>query len=209
MTLETYIAFTAAAALLILVPGPSVMVVVSHSMNNGLKQSFFTILGVAFSHSIFFCITSLGLTTILLASAEIFVLMKWAGAVYLIWLGIKQFREKPEALKAKDAKMSASKRSNRSLFLQGFLVNMTNPKALIFYAVFFPPFLNPGSALAIQLVILGATFIAILIIISFIYAMIAYRTRVLFKSRRSIKIQNRVTGSLLISAGLILAGTKK
>lgn len=201
MALEVYLAFVVAATLLIVTPGPSVMVVVSHALSYNLCRSWLTIWGIAASHTLFISLTALGLAALLLTSTAIFGWIKWLGAAYLIWLGIKAWRAKSVSAET-DQLVSAE--SNWSLFLQGFAVNMTNPQALVFYAAFFPPFMNPARPIVPQLLIMGATFITILVLISFLYAFIAARTRTLFAGRQQGQLQNRLTGLLLIGAGLIL-----
>lgn len=205
MLLETYIAFVLASALLIVAPGPSVMVVVAHAMACGERRSLYTILGIATSHSLFFVVTAVGVAALLGALADTFVWVKLVGAAYLIWLGWQQWRADPEV---SFAVARGARRTALSLFLQGFTVNTTNPKALIFYAAFFPPFLNPTASVATQLLIMGTTFVALLIVISFAYAIVAARARRLFSKPRQVRIQNRITGTLLIGVGVGLAAVR-
>ncbi len=204
MTPEVYIAFVVAAAILIVAPGPSVMLIVSHAMGPGLKRSLFTIAGEATSHALFISIATLGLAPVLMASAKIFGWLKWIGAAYLIWMGIRQWRANARSATCN----SQTQGSKWSCFFQGFTVNTTNPKALVFYAAFFPPFLSSKMAVIPQLIILGLTFLAIFVIISFFYALLADRTRALYKNPKHIRLQNRITGGLLVSAGVALAAIK-
>lgn len=202
MTLDVYLAFVVAATVLIVIPGPSLMVVVSHAMGVGLRPSWFTIFGVAASHTVFFLITALGLSAFLLSFAHIFIWIKWIGVAYLIWMGIKQWRAKPKPL---EAKADETSKPWWSLFFQGFAITMTNPKALVFYAMFFPPFLNPANPVVPQLLIMGVTFLLILLLTCFLYALVAAQTRSWFSKPNHIRWQNRITGSLLIGAGVLLA----
>jgi threonine/homoserine/homoserine lactone efflux protein len=202
MALETYLAFLLAAALLIVIPGPSVMVVIAHAMAWGERRSLFTILGIALSHSLFFAVTAAGVAAILGLMASLFTWVKLAGAAYLIWMGLRQWRA---PARTPDMERAHGGKTGWSMFLQGFAVNTTNPKALLFYAAFFPPFLNPAAAVAPQLLILGATFVALLILISLGYAIAAARVRRLFSTPRQVKVQNRISGTLMIGAGVGLA----
>ena len=204
MHIEIYLAFVVASVLLILAPGPSNMVIVSHALGFGFRRSARTILGVAFSHALFFSIAAFGLDRFLMASATGFYWLKWIGAGYLIWIGIQQWRSK---VPDRTSQVNASKRSNHSLFWQGFLVNSTNPKALVFYAVFFPPFLDTSLSVPTQLLVLGITFLLILIVISLFFAALASRTATFFGSRR--KLQNRITGSVMVGAGAALAAVNE
>ncbi len=205
MSLETYLAFVLASALLIVAPGPSVMVVVAHAIAWGERRSLYTILGVAASHSLFFAITAVGVAALLATLADLFTWVKLAGALYLIWLGVRQWRANPESGALSEGEL---RRGRTSLFLQGFAVNTTNPKALVFYAAFFPPFINPQAPVATQLIIMGATFVALLIGISFGYAVAAARARRVFHRPEQVRVLNRVTGTLLIGAGVGLAAAR-
>ncbi len=205
MLLETYVAFVIASALLIVVPGPSVLVVVSHATSCGERRSLYTILGVATSHAMFFAVTAVGVAALLSALADALAWMKLAGAGYLIWLGWQQWRADPKAVSLAE---EASSRTSLSLFLQGFAVNTANPKALVFYAAFFPPFLSPAHSVAGQLIIMGSTFVVLLITISFAYAALAARAREHFSNPAQVRAQNRLTGTLLIGAGVSLAAVR-
>jgi len=202
---ETYIAFFLASALLIVVPGPSVLVVVAHAMTFGQRRSLYTILGIAMSHSLFFAVTAVGVAALLGQLEHVFPWVKLGGAAYLVWLGVRKWCTDPEAALAPAA---PTPRSAGSLFLQGFAVNTTNPKALVFYAAFFPPFLDPSAPVAGQLLAMGGTFVALLIGISFGYALAAARARRWLGTPRRVRIQNRISGTLLIGAGLGLAAAR-
>lgn len=204
MTWNTYLAFIVAATVLIVTPGSNMMTIVSHAMQYGLRRSLFTIAGVSISHSMFFAITSLGIAALLMKSAAVFQWVKWIGVAYLLWMGIKQWITNPSLSEAEVAR-STDDRPGWSLALQGFTVNTTNPNALVFYAAFFPPFLNPSIPVGPQLIVMGASFVSILIVVSLIYALIADRSRTLFTTPKQRKTQSRISGSLLIGAGLLLA----
>lgn len=205
MTIETFLAFIAAATLLIIIPGPTNMVVVSSAMRFGLKMSLWTILGAALSHTIFFSISFAGLATILLASATVFEWIRWIGVGYMIWLGVRQWtsRVSPMQEGRSQAVVSAW-----SLLLQGFAVNTTNPKALVFYAAFFPPFVNPNSPIIPQLMLMALVFIAIFVIVAVIHGFAAAQARSLMTNPRQVKLTNRVAGSFLIGAGVLLAAAR-
>lgn len=202
MSIETYLTFIVAATVLILAPGPSVMVIVSHAMSLGVPNSLFTIAGIALSDIFFISIAAFGLATFVLVSVSLLPIIKWFGVVYLIWLGIQQWpgQEKLESYEEK----TVDRRPCWSLFLQGFAVNTTNPKALIFYVAFFPPFLNPDASIVSQLLILLITFIVISIVVSLFYAILAAKSSNFFSNPKKRKIQYKITALLLILAGVIL-----
>ncbi len=206
MCLEVYFTFIASAFVLIIVPGPTNMVIVSSSMKHGFKSSIWTVAGAALSHTLFLSITCLGLAAVLLASAQIFEIIRWFGVLYLIWLGIKLLISKDTQFHTGNKPV---KTSAHSLFLQGLTVNTTNPKALIFYSAFFPPFINPKLLVTPQLIILGSTFIMIFLIVALFHGYIADRIRILFSKPEHIILQNRISGVFLIGAGLLLATVKR
>ena len=206
MELETYLAFVAAAALVIASPGPSMLLIVARAMRFGARHSLVTIAGVAASHSMFFAVAAFGVTTLLGTLASWFVVLKYLGAAWLIALGVRQWRADP----AIELDVDAEPAGNRlAAFLQGFLVTTTNPKALVFFAVFFPPFVNVDARWAPQLLVMGTTFVALLIAISFAFASLAARTRSLFGDARRVRVRNRVTGSLIAGAGVGLAASSR
>lgn len=204
MTLDIYLAFLVAATVLIIIPGPTNMVVVSSAMKAGFRQSLWTISGAAVSHAFFFSITSLGLATLLIASARFFEWLRWIGAGYLVWLGLRYWMASHVPREPRSARTAGRA---LSLFLQGFTVNTTNPKALVFYTAFFPPFINLRASVGPQLFLLGMTFVTIFISVAMAHAYGATRARELFRSPSLIRLQNRIAGSLLIGAGVFLALT--
>ncbi len=206
MNSTLYLAFVIAATLLILAPGPSVAVVVAHGVSFGWRRALSTIAGEALAHFAFIFITALGISSTLLAFAGAFTVLKWAGAVYLVALGVRQWFAAPVAL---DMDAPASHGAPAALFWQGFVVTMTNPKAIVFYAAFFTPFLDPARALAPQFVLLGATFLTIFVCASAGYAGLAARVRRWFTDPRHGRWANRASGSLLIGAGVGLAAVRR
>ncbi len=201
MNVEIYLAFVLAATLLIVAPGPSVMVVVAHAMTAGWRRSLSTIGGEAAAHLVYIVLTALGISSALLAFAGIFSTLKWIGAACLVLLGLRQWMSAPP----EEVPPEARPRALRSMFAQGFAVTITNPKAIVFYAAFFTPFLDPARPLLLQFLILGATFLAIFVVASIAYAVVAERGRIWARSRT----YNRISGSILIGAGLALVAARR
>lgn len=206
MSLETYFAFLVAAVVLIIIPGPTNMVVVSSALRYRFQRTIWTILGAAVSHTFFFCVASLGIATVLLASAKLFEIVKWIGVGYLIWLGIGQIRAKQNLLSAVEERVSGNA---WSMFLRGFAVNTTNPKALIFYSSFFPPFINSTAPVGPQLVIMGITFVNLFLLIAIAHAYSAAKASEFFKNPRQLRKINQVSGTILLGAGALLAFTSR
>lgn len=205
MTCEAFFAFFAAAIVLIVIPGPTNMVVVSSALQHGFKRSIWTIVGAAVSHAFFFSIAFAGLATVLLTSAALFEWIRWVGVGYLIWLGIQHWTSRIDPVPGdiSDPVVSAG-----SLFLRGFAVNTTNPKALVFYAAFFPPFVDPHAPVIPQLTLMGVVFVGIFVVVAAVHSFAAARARGLMRNPRYTRLVNWVSGSFLIGAGVLLASVR-
>lgn len=201
MPLELYLAFVLASAVLILVPGPNVTLLVATSLAYGARRALATLAGTSAAIALQLLITALGMTSLMALLASGFEWLRWAGVAYLIWLGIRQWRAAPVALEDVDPQAVPA----RTLFWHGFLVSATNPKTWLFYAAFFPQFVAPASPAGPQLALLCATFLMLATLLDGSYALLAGRLRTFFRGQRRARLRNRVTGSLLIGAGLGLA----
>lgn len=201
MNLELYLAFVAATVVLILLPGPNVALIVANSLSYGARRALLTVAGIASAMALQLTITAIGMTSLLLVLAEWFEWLRWLGVAYLLYLGIRAWRAP-----ATDPDVAASAaRSGRRLFWQGFLVSATNPKVLLFYAAFFPQFIDPAGPLVQQLGLLSVTFVAIALVLDSGFALAAGRIRVWLEDATAARLRNRLTGGLLIGAGLGLA----
>ncbi len=206
MTPEVFISFLLASTLLIIIPGPTVITIMSHSIADGNCQSLKTILGATLAHSIYIGITSFGINEIIMLSLKYFIIIKWIGVTYLVYSGLKKILiAKKNALLP--AESSLKKKKGGSYFLQGFAVTISNPKAIVFYGVFFPPFLNPTASLLPQYLILGITFITVFIALSVLSAYFASKLSGFLASKNKWLV-DRVSGLMMILAGCILATVK-
>ncbi len=205
MNLELYLAFVVAAAVLIVIPGPNVMLIVAHSLGHGPRRALMTVAGTNACQVIQLAITCVGMASILLFVAPWFEWLRWAGVGYLIFLGVREWRARPDA--PADAPGGAA--SAKACFWQGFIVSATNPKTLLFYAAFFPQFVDPALPPGFQMVVLSVTFVAIALVFDGSYALLTGRARRWFVNERRARVRNRVTGTLLIGAGLGLAIVRK
>jgi len=199
MDLNLYIAFFAATTIMILLPGPSVMLTVAHSISFGWRRALATVAGATIGVGIQLAITLVGMTSLMVLMAEWFEWLRWAGVAYLVYLGIQQWRAQPVSEVAPEV------RSGRSLLIQGVVVTTANPKSMIFLAAFFPQFVDPLAAPGPQFVLLGVTFLAITFIFTALWAVVAGHAGSAFRTGRGIVLRNRITGSLMIGAGLGLA----
>ncbi len=199
MDLNLYIAFFAATTIMILLPGPSVMLTVAHSISFGWRRALATVTGATIGVSIQLAITLVGMTSLMVLMAEWFEWLRWAGVAYLAYLGIQQWRAIPEANAA------PVMRSGRSLLIQGVVVTTANPKSMFFLAAFFPQFIDPVAAPGPQFALLGVTFLAITFGFTALWAVVAGHAGTAFRTRRGIRLRNRIAGSLMLGAGLGLA----
>jgi threonine/homoserine/homoserine lactone efflux protein len=198
LDLQLYLAFVAATAVMILLPGPSVMLTVAHSLSFGATRALVTVSGAVLAIALQLLVTMIGLSWLMLILAESFEMLRWAGVAYLVWLGIQQWRAPV------DPPGAVLPVSSRRLFGQGFLVTIANPKSLIFLAAFFPQFVDPTTPWLPQMALLGVTFVVIGFVLTGAWGFAADRSRVWFRGRRA-RIRNRIAGSLMIGAGLGLA----
>ncbi len=198
MSLELYVAFVLASAALIVMPGPNVALIVGTSIAHGRRAGLITVAGTSAAMVPLLALTVLGLQALLEAGASLFEWLRWIGVAYLIWLGVRTWRSVPTLLSP-----SARPPSTRLVFWQAALVSVTNPKTLLFYAAFFPQFLNPAADPTAQLLVLSATFLVLALVLDSTWALLADRARPLLTGRA--RLRNRITGGFLIGAGVGLA----
>jgi threonine/homoserine/homoserine lactone efflux protein len=203
MPLELFLGFAAASALLILMPGPMVALIVSNSVNDGFKSGLLTVAGSCAAMIVHLVAVCAGLATLLAAMGETLFWLKWAGALYLLYLGLRAIVSTPKAI---DAPEGAGKSVNRTL-IEAFVVGLTNPKTLLFYAAFFPLFIAPDRPVLPQLLIMSATFLAIACGLDCCWAAAATRARPFLA--RAGRWTNRVTGGVLILAAAGLAAMRR
>jgi len=205
MQLETFLAFLAATAIVILIPGPSVMLTVAHSLALGSRRAMMTVAGTMAAIVLQLAVTAVGMNAFMLLLAEWFEVLRWAGVAYLIYLGIQQWRAKITTLEERDGIQVPLPR----LFWQGFIVSVSNPKTLFFYMAFFPQFVDPTVSTALQMAVLCPSFLIVATLLTSGYALFAGALRGWFRSRRRILWRNRVSGTLMLSAGIGLALARK
>jgi len=198
MSIETWLAFAGATEILLLIPGPTVLLVVSYALGQGWRTALPMAIGVALGDFTAMTLSMLGVGALLATSAEVFTVLKWIGAAYLVWLGVKLWRA-GGALAAEPRSSSASR---AKMLGHAWLVTALNPKSLTFFVAFLPQFLDPHASFARQMVVFEATFLILAFTNAFGYALVASRAGALVKNPRAIKAVNRVGGSCLIAAGV-------
>jgi threonine/homoserine/homoserine lactone efflux protein len=204
MTLETWLAFSAASVVLLLIPGPTILLVISYALGQGWRVALPMAAGVALGDFTAMTLSMLGIGALLMASASVFTVLKWAGAAYLIWLGIKLFR----AGGTLEARPNTQGTSRVKMLAHAWLITALNPKSITFFVAFLPQFLDPKAPLLPQMVIFETTFLVLAFLNAFGYALVASRARNLFRSERAIRVFNRTGGTLLVGAGIATAASK-
>lgn len=200
MTLTTYLLYLAAVALLVLTPGPTMLMCMTNSVNHGARRAMTSVAGSVTAVLGVMLLSAMGLGAVLSASETAFTVLKVAGAAYLIWLGIKTFRSEAPAIDiAGDAPAP-----RRSFFAQGFLVGASNPKAILFFAAFFPQFLDPSSPIAPQFATLALTFMAFEFSVLTLCALGVARLAPVLRASSTVRLINRVSGGLFAAMGSLL-----
>lgn len=199
MPIEHWLAFVAASAILLIIPGPTILTVISYSVAHGRRANVPLVAAVALGDSTALGVSLLGLGTLLAASAFWFTVVKWAGGLYLLYLGIKLLRA---GLSATEMAAPAVPGSRWRLFANTYLVTALNPKGIVFFVAFLPQFIDPHTAVAQQLWILAATFVTLATLNAGLYAVFAGAARKLLASPRARRRFHIAGGSLLSTAGV-------
>lgn len=205
MEIEIWLAFTASSIALLLIPGPTVLLVLSYALTHGRRVALATAAGVALGDLIAMTASLVGLGALVLASATLFTVLKWIGATYLIYLGIKLLRSAPHSLEPSEV----SRGTGTNIFWHACAVTALNPKSIAFFIAFVPQFLNPNAALAPQFTLLIATFVALAAANALIYALLADRMRARIRKPATLRLLNRTGGGALIGMGALAATVQR
>ncbi len=206
MSLDHWLAFTAATAVLLIIPGPTVLLVVSYALGHGRKAASASVAGVALGDFTAMTSSMLGLGALLAASAALFTILKWIGAAYLVYLGIKLFRAP-----VSDPGSAAAAPETRSarIFLHLYAVTALNPKSIVFFVAFLPQFLDLSAPILPQIVIFETTFLVLATLNALSYAAMAAAARRTIRKPSVQRAVNRVGGSILIGAGVAAVALKR
>lgn len=208
MSIEHWLAFVAASAILLASPGPTILLVISYALGHGRRFAAATVAGVALGDFTAMTASMLGLGALLAASAAIFTVLKWIGAAYLIYLGIKLWRA-PVADTAAAGEAQESDGSALRIFLHTYVVTALNPKSIIFFVAFLPQFLDTARPVFTQMLIFETTFLVLATLNAGTYALMASMARQTIRKPRVQRAVNRTGGSLMIGAGLLALGWRK
>ena len=209
MPLSTWITFVIAAMLIAISPGSGAVLSMTHGLAFGLKKASATVLGLQLGLLLVLVIAGAGVGSLLLASELAFSIAKTVGALYLIYLGVCQWRAKAEPMTGTDGVTAASVPGFGKRVLTGFLTNATNPKGIIFMVAVLPQFITQHAPLLPQLAILGLTMVAIDTVVMHSYALLAASMQRFFRDARALRKQNRFFGGVLMLIGAALFFVKR
>jgi homoserine/homoserine lactone efflux protein len=202
MPLDTWLAFFVAAWVISLSPGAGAISCMSAGMRYGYARAAWNILGLQAGILFVLVIVAAGLGAIIAASTTLFGAVKWLGAAYLVWLGIQQWRSPAAAAIDGGANVSGTP---RQLLLNGFLVNATNPKSIVFMLAVLPPFIDPALPQLPQYVVCGATLFFTDLVVMSVYTGLAAKVLRALRQPRHVRWVNRTFGGLFVAAGAVLA----
>lgn len=200
MELHVYLAFVIAATIMILSPGPSVLLTIAHSISFGWQCALATVAGETMGIAVQLIVAAIGLTSLLNIVAGAFQWLCWIGAIYLVYLGINQWRSASKPLK-----FDTSTVSKKNLFVQGLVITIPNPKSLIFIAAFLPQFIDATRPLGLQFAFIVPTFLVITFTVTSVWALVTGNVRGILQSKRVFQLILRTAGVLMIIAGVGLA----
>jgi homoserine/homoserine lactone efflux protein len=202
MSLELYIAYVLTCVLIAVIPGPTVTVIVANSLRYGARAGLLNVAGTQLGLALMMLILVVGLSSVIAAMGWLFDWLRWAGAAYLVWLGYRLLRS-PDVVLEKNSESAP----RGGFFLQGFLVMMANPKALLWFGAFIPQFVDPNGNYVAQIVGLSLTAMAVALVSDGAYAVLTGRAGALLSKKR-IRLVSRLSGGFLIGGGIWLALTR-
>jgi len=203
MPLDLYLAFVVAAAVVLAVPGPTILLVVATALGRGTGAALRSVIGVAAGDALAVTVSLAGLGALLAASAAAFTVLKWAGALYLIYLGVQAWRH--AGAHADDSAPPPTDGTIR----KAFVVTALNPKSIAFFVAFLPQFVDPAAPAGPQWLLLGTTFVVLATVNGIAYALLAGRLRRLFAGVTARRRLDRAGGTALIGAGVLTASLER
>lgn len=209
MPFETWAAFVAASTLLLLIPGPTILLVLSYALSQGRRVAVSTAAGVALGDLIAMSASLAGLGALVLASATLFTVLKWIGAVYLVWLGIKLLRSAPGTGLDPGNLPGGEHVRARETFVHATTVTALNPKSIAFFIAFVPQFVDVAVPLLPQFALLTATFVTLATLNALAYALLADRLRGAIRRPRVLGWITRAGGGTLVGMGILTATAQR
>lgn len=207
LSLELYLGFIAATLILCVMPGPVVTYLVACGIRQGPRAAMAGLAGTTSALLVHMVLVLAGLAPLLAALGPWAEILKLAGAAYLVWLGLQAFRAPYEDPNLPEGAKGHAKPG--TIYRHGFLIGVTNPKSLAFYAAFFPQFIDHAAPAAPQLIVLAITFVTVGTISDGAFGLAAGKLAPYLKGRRAQMLRNRITGTVLVAAGIGLALSRR
>ncbi|WP_426150690.1 homoserine/homoserine lactone efflux protein [Pseudomonas sp. DC3000-4b1] len=207
MAWHTWLAFLVASWVISLSPGAGAIASMSSGLRYGFARGYWNALGLQLGLALQIAIVAAGVGAILATSAMAFTLIKWFGVAYLLYLAVRQWRAAP--MDMSDAAATLEGASRAGLVFRGLLVNVSNPKALVFMLAVLPQFIDPSAPLLIQYLIIGATMVSVDLIVMAGYTGLASRVLRLLRSPRQQRRLNRTFAGLFVGAATLLASLRR
>jgi threonine/homoserine/homoserine lactone efflux protein len=201
--LEIWIAFALASAVLLAIPGPTVMLVVSYALGRGRESAWATVPGVSLGDLTAMTLSLAGAGAVLAASATLFTALKLCGAAYLIWLGVRLWRTAPDRMRLSPE--GHAPQALRAMFWNAYVVTALNPKSIVFFIAFVPQFVTAEAPLPPQFVILVATFVGLAATNTLLWALLAGEMHTRFARPGALRLISRIGGCFLVGAGVLTA----
>ena len=202
MPLENWLAYTFVTTTFLLIPGPTILLVISYSLISGRQVVFALLLGVGLGDIVAMILSFIGVGLLLQTVAIAFQFLKWIGAAYLIWLGIRMWRSASESMEL--SAITDNKVWN-AIMANAFVITALNPKSIVFFLAFLPQFINSEKSFIPQSLILGSTFLVLAILSVLFYSLLASYTGQKMRLSLIHRWTNRIGGCLLIGAGGMIA----
>lgn len=207
MTTTSWLLFAATEAALSLSPGPAVMLVVGCGIAHGWRRSLCATLGILCANGVYFTLSATGVGTLIAASGQLFAVIRWIGAGYLIYLGLMAIFGKPSPLTISN--QTGKPRGGMAIFRSALLLQLANPKALLMFVAILPQFIDPAAPIGPQMLILAALSIVPEFCILLGYGMLAARASNWATQPRYARMTDRVAGTLVLMAGIVVAGVNR
>jgi homoserine/homoserine lactone efflux protein len=207
MTWQIWLLFVMTEAVICITPGPAVLYVLSQAIRRGPGKSVWGTWGILSANTLYFILSATSLGAVIVASYKLFFVVKWLGAAYLVYLGLRSCFAKTSVLALPES--SADLRSGPRILRDGFFLQAANPKAILFFTAILPQFIDAHHNVAFQIFILGISSVLVEFVILFVYGQLAGRALSTARSPRFEKLTNRIAGSLLIGAGVGLVTLRR
>ena len=202
MPLETWLAYTFVTASFLLIPGPTILLVISYSLIRGRQAVFALLLGVGLGDVVAMLLSFIGVGLLLQTVSIVFQFFMWIGAAYLIWLGIRMLRDESESLELSE---KIDPEVWHAIIANAFVITALNPKSIVFFLAFLPQFINSEESFITQSLILGSTFLGLALLSVVLYSLLSSFIGQQMRLPLIHRWTNRIGGSLLIGAGGMIA----